>query len=660
MKNRRVPTQAIARKKTERLIQNFTGLNTTAPYTQMRDSVSPNFYNCRLYARNSTDRRVAVGTRKGSGFYTVPAGETVDQQITSVTGAADQPLNLTSWVAGKFTAGASGRLTKVDVNVKLGTNPTQHLIVAIYSDSSGPNTLLATSSLLATQFTTSYQYLSPRFIEAPQVVSGTSYWVVCYMQAGGTGTYNWSSNTSTTTALTSTNNGGTWVATSFAMNLKTYVSTNSKYLGGTRFTPSTGSAKTIIAHGTSVYSVNDFTGALTTLKTGLNASATDYYFAQSNDVLYVTNGYDYPQQYDGTTWQAVNVSAGFSDTGGVLAVSKFGVFHKNRYWTVNASNTTQLVFSENSLYNNYLSTNFIYAPSPKSGDPITGLIVFQDNLIVFTRKTKYIVFGDDPGNFVLRQSSGQKGSVNQDVIKADANYIYYLADDGVYRYNGSADELVSDTIQTEIDTITDKTKSSAVVHNNYYRLYYWGANATTNNACILWDTLNKFWLRDSGTYINKSFTNESNGLYEGSSLVGALYLAEIAYSDLGKPLVFVYWSKYFGDGIRKIFLRRVIPSIRLQTQPYKLNVYIDIDQRNTIPLRYSVNAQASGFTWGQGSPVLWGAGGVYLWGSVTVSSPTTMQGTEAYWHQLRFEQTGVDTPVEILSYLLEMRIRKTE
>jgi hypothetical protein len=260
----------------------------------------------------------------------------------------------------------------------------------------------------------------------------------------------------------------------------------------------------------------------------------------------------------------------------------------------------------------------------------------------------------------MRQSSGQKGAVNQDVIKADANYIYFLADDGVYRYNGSADELMSDTIQTKIDTIADKTKSSAVIHNNYYRLYYWGAGALTNNSCILWDTLDKFWLRDSGTYVNKPFTNESAILYEGSSTIGALYLAEQAYSDLGKPLAFIYWTKYFGDGLRKIFLRRVIPSIRLQTQPYNLNVYIDIDQRNTTPLRYTISAQATGYLWGAGSPVLWGAGGVYLWGSATVSSPTTMQGTEAYWHQLRFEQTGVDTPVEILSYLLEMRVRKTE
>lgn len=83
---------------------------------------------------------------------------------------------------------------------------------------------------------------------------------------------------------------------------------------------------------------------------------------------------------------------------------------------------------------------------------------------------------------------------------------------------------------------------------------------------------------------------------------------------------------------------------------------IDIDQRNTTPIRSTVSAQASGDTWGGGEE--WGGGAT--WGSATVSSPTVMSGTEAYWHQIRYEHSGVDTPVEILSYMLQLRIRRTE
>jgi hypothetical protein len=648
MRIRRTGTLAVGRKYKEILVDTFLGLNLVQPYTQLKDGVSPYLYNARLYARNSTDRRVAVGTRKGPGFYTTPIGETIDTSQTSTIGASDTTLTTTSWAGAVFVAGASGRLTKVELNLKLGTIPTQHLIVEIYSNSAGSlGTLLAKSSILTNSITSSYAYVAARFTEAPTIVSGTSYWIVAYMQAGGSGSYLWSNTTAATTSKTSTSSGGTWSTTSYALNVKPYVSTGTKHLGGFRYTPSSGTNKTLIAHGTAMYTVNDITGATTAIATGLSGSATDYYFDQSDDKVFWVNGNDVPKYWDGTTVTSVT---------GSPPNGKFIIFHKNRLFVVDPLNPTKIVYSELGDYNTYASTNFIYAPSPKSGDPITGWVVFQDNLVIFTRKTKYILFGDDPGNFILRQSSGKKGAVNQDVIKADANYIYYLSDDGVYRYNGSADELISDSVQPDVDGMNDKTRASAAIQNNYYRLYYAGTGSTVSNLCLLWDTLNKFWLRDTNTYIGKPFLKEDASLIEGSSLTGTLYYAEQAYSDLGRPIEFKYWTKYFGDGLRKILLRRVIPSIRLQTQPYMLNIYIDIDQRNTIPLQYTVNAQASGNTWGGG--ISWGSSNT--WGSATVSNPQILRGTEAYWHQIRFEQTGVDTPVEILSYLLQIRVRRTE
>lgn len=648
MKIRRVASPPTARRATEKVIQSFSGLNTTYPYTQLKDSESPYFYNVRLYARNASDRRVAVGTRKGPGFYSVPLGETVDQQQTTTTGAADNATTTTTWLAAKFIAGATGRLSKVEINVKINSSPTQHLMVKIYSDSGGsPGTLMATSSILSSSIGSSYDYEVARFIEAPQVASGTSYWIVAHMQAGGSGSYAWSSTTAATTSKTSANSGGSWSTTSYALNIKTYVSTNKAFLGGIRYTPSNATAKTIIAADTAIYSVSDVTGAITSIKTGLSASATEYNYAQWNDKLYYCNGQDAPRQWDGTTDSAVTNAP---------VTSKFVIFHKNRMWLVDRDNPTKLWFSDLGDVNAWTSTNFIYAPSPKSGDPITGLTVFQDNLVVFTRKTKYVLFGDDPGNFVLRQSSGKKGSVNQACISSDSNYIYFLADDGVYRYNGSSDDLISDPIQTEIDNMADKTKASGVVHNNYYRLYYPITASSNNDACILWDTLNSFWLRDSGTYVDKPFIGEDNTLYEGSSRIGAVFRAEQAYSDMGKSISFKYWTKYFGDGLHKIFLRRVIPSVRLQTQPYDLEVYIDVDQRNSVPISSTIPSQASGQTWGSGNT--WGGGEV--WGSNTVSTPNPIAGTEGYWHQIRFEQQGVDTPVEILSYILQLRSRRLE
>lgn len=629
----------------------FAGLNTSYPHTQLKDGESPNYYNVRLYARKASDRRVSVGTRKGPGFYSVPLGETIDQSETTVTGASDASITTTTWKADVFTAGATGRLTKVELNVKEGTNPTQYLMVGIYSDNSGePGTLLATSSILSSEITSSYQYLTARFVEAPQVTATEDYWVVAYMQMGGSGSWNWSSTTATTTALTSADSGGIWSATAYSLNLKTYVSTDSPFLGGFRFNPSTATSKTLIAHGTNVYSVSEVDGTTTSIESGLNASAEEYNFAQADDKTWWVNGYDGIRYYDNSTTSTVSDAQAPTD-------AKFLAFHKGRLFVAGqSSDPTRLAWSEFADYTNWVSTGFVYVPQSKTGDEITGMTVFQDNLIIFTRKTKYILFGDDPGNFVLRQSSGKKGAVNQACISSDPNYIYFLSDDGVYRFNGSQDELMSDPIQTEIDNIADKEKVAGVYEGNYYRLYYPKTGSIANDSCILWDTLNNFWLRDSNTYVDKPFTDKDDNLIEASSLVGAVYRAEQQYSDLGKPIEFVYWSKIFGDGLRLLFLRRFTPAIRLQTQPYSLDIYIDVDQRDANVLSYTLDALASGSTYGSG--VTFGSGETY--GSRTVGIPKTFAGTEAYWHQIRYEQTGVDTPVEILSYVLQIRVRRTE
>lgn len=626
----------------------LTGLNTAYPHTQLKDGESPSLYNVRLYARKATDRRVAVGTRKGPGFYSVPLGETVDQEETSTTGASTQEVSTTTWFADVFTCGSTGRLTKVNVKVATGTTPTQHLMVRIYNDDSGaPGELLATSSILSSDISGTAALISARFIEAPTVTATEDYWVVVYMQNGGTGTYDISTTTNDNTGQVSTDSGGSWTSTSDSMNLQTYVSTNSPILGGKRFVPSGSTAKTVIAHGTNVYTVSDVDGSTTSIKSGLNASADEYNFDQADDKLYWVNGFDTPMYYDNST---------VTNVGGSPPTGKFLAFHKGRLFIAGQSDPTKLSWSDFADYDTWSSTGFVFVPQSKTGDPITGLHVFQDNLIIFTRDTKYVLYGDDPGNFVLRQSSGKKGATCQAVIKSDPNYIYFLSDDGVYRYNGSQDELMSDPIQPELSNIADPTKCSAVYQGNYYRLYYPQIGATTNDSCILWDTLNKFWLRDSGTYVDKPFVDEDSELIEGSSRVGAVYRGEQAYSDMGKPIDFQYYTKIFGDGLRKLFLRRFIPSIRLQSQPYSLDVFIDIDQRNTNSIVYSLDAAASGDTWGGGET--WGGGAT--WGSYVVNTPTTFRGTEAFWHQIRFEQSGVETPVEILSYVLQVRVRRTE
>lgn len=642
----------VARQAKEILVNNFSGLDTTTPYDLLKDGVSPYMYNARLFARNINDRRVSIATRKGPGYYSATHASTTDINHASVTGASLQSVTDTFWVADKLTP-AGKALDFLTINLKLGaTAPTQHLLVSIYTDNAGsPGTVIATSSILSSLVASGYAYIKATFTSAPVFDGVSSYWVVLHMQLGGAGSYSWSSNTTATTAKTSSDSGVSWNATTVQMNLTLASTTASRpVLGAFRYIPSSGTAVTVFACNNSVDSVNESTGALTNLVGTLSTSATDYYFSQTNDIMYATNGVDVPQQWNGATWGPVATGSG----GISIPAAKFNIQHRGRMFLAGLADPTQIMWSEIGRPDTFLSTSFTNVPASKTGDPITGWMVFQDNLVIFTKRNKWIFTGQDPGNFTLIQATGKKGAVNQDVIASDPNYIYFLSDDGVYRFDGSTDLLLSDKIYTEITNMAFPTKAAAVVQGNYYRLYYAATGSTVNNQAINWDIINNAWLRDNGTYITKPIVDESGRLIEGSSEVGRVYIGEVAFSDIGAPIAFQYYTKYFGDGLHKFFMRRAATSIRLQSRPHNIDVFIDIDQRNTNSLSYTINAAATGYIWGGGAT--WGGGAV--WGSEVVSVPTILRGTEALWQQIRYQKTGVDIPVEILDYLIQIRSRR--
>ena len=90
------------------------------------------------------------GTRRGVDFHSAAAGETQDQAQTSTTGASTVNFNYTNRVAQKFTAGATGRLTKIDLNIQNTLSGTGAVMCEIWTDSaSNPGTKLATSSIAA-------------------------------------------------------------------------------------------------------------------------------------------------------------------------------------------------------------------------------------------------------------------------------------------------------------------------------------------------------------------------------------------------------------------------------------------------------------------------------------------------------------------------------
>lgn len=777
------------------------GLDMTSPYDGVKNNRSPFGHDFRIYAEESDSRQVAVSSRKGSGTYVPSLNSAVDQQNTGTTGAADKSVGvLTEWKAMKYTAGATGPLNKVELRLKKTTTSSGPIVVKFYTDNAGkPGTLIGESGILNSAISTSYAYVPAHFIEAPAVTSASIYWIVAYIQDDGTNTYSWSSNTSTTLALTSNSTGSAWDTTTYSLNFKAYVCDTATIKGGVRFAPTTSANQTVIPIGTSLYAVTDIGGALTPILTGQSSSATDYHFTYADNKLFWVNGFNDLTTWDGsvasgnsnlvvngtfeanvTGWVAGTGTTITRDTGagnfrtgvagmklvgsggnhavatypityekgkqytltmyvkgtasqtvtpraqGVLGpavtltggwdlltytfiatastASTYGVesgtnnatiyvddvdmrftgiqtithtnlpilsnilFHKNLLFGISAADPNKFVWSEAPgnddgagalWYNAYLSTSFIYVPTSKASDPLTGMTEFQDNLYFFTRTGKYTLYGSDPGSFLVREAVGKKGAVSQKAIFTDENNIYFAAPDGYYRFNGSKDEIISTVIQNDFASIADLNKVFVTKWKRLIRFYYPSAASSVNDSCHLWHTVYEEMLKDTDTFVSYAipFTDgdDDDQLVEMSSTAPRATYAEVDYNNHGKAIDFVYYCKNDSMGIPAIRKRltRFFPLLEGDGGDYPVQIGVDKDMEDET--RYVDHDLAQGsarigeFSVGDGT----------LIEKVVQFKPKKFRiSGYAYYWQVRIKRRAINNRVRFIGYVLAIRTKR--
>ena len=596
-------------------------------------------------------------TRRGFDFHSAPAGETEDQTITSTTGAADQSFSTVTRLAQKWTAGASGRLSKYEVNLKNDASATGTIIVEHWTDSSGsPGTLVARSSIAASDLTGSYAYLTARVADAPTIVAGTSYWSVVYVQTVGTGSYKWSSTTSATTAKTSTDSGSSWSATSYALNFKQHYATTAGVKGLHRAYKSDGTTKTLFVHGTVLYSVDDVTGALTTVKSGLNASATHYRFATVNDVVYYVNGFDGLRKWN------------FSTESQVTATNYTHITeHKGMLFLVTALDPNKVVFSNFADYEVFTSTDFFYVPSPKTGDAITAVVPLNGYLLIWTRNNKYILSGDDNATFRLDEAPDQKGTFTQETVSADKNFAYYLSDDGMNRTNGSEAQLLSEGVYQDLLTLTSKDTACVVINKGRLYLWFGSAGSSVNDSCYVWnnnygqgsnDCLES---HDTDAFVTRAVSafRDDDDLLVGSSVMGQVYWQELAgndYSNLGGDINFLLQTHYMTFDSPSVLkeIRYWQPRFGAQSGNYTIACEYATDLRDNWQTYSSPNVQGSGYLWGD-SGTVWGA---FTWGTTAEIQSQLYVPGEYRRIAIRYKHYAARQPNSFLGHTLRVQTRR--
>jgi hypothetical protein len=596
-------------------------------------------------------------TRKGVDFYSDTAGMTKDQEEVSTSGAGDAQFSDTLRLAQSFTTAAGGVLDKVLVRIKNPNGASGTVIVEVWTDDSDkPGVKLDKSSISGGEITGTYQYITVRFPNAQILNTATKYWIVAYVQPVTSEEYEWSSTDNTANSLVSTDSGTSWTAENFSLNFQQFYATPGEVKGLHRAYKSDGTKTTLFVQGTTLYSVNDNTGALTVIKSDLNASATHYRFWTINDVVYYVNGFDGYRKWDFTTESQVN-SNNYTHIVG----------HKGIIFLVEASDPNKVVYSNFADYETFTSTDLFYVPSPKTGDPVTAITPLNGYLMLFTRNSKYILTGDDNATFFLEEAPDKNGTYSQETIAVHDNFVYYLSQDGMYRSNGSEPSLMSKNNYEDILTLANKESSCVAINRG--RLYLWHQlpGISFNSVCWVW---NINYASDNGAVVESYDTvaciqravtafNDNDRLLVGCSIMGRVYWQEDDsndYTNGGGDINFLLQTHYFtfGTPANRKEIRQWLPRFATQSGSYDVSQEYATDLRDNWQQYRASNVQGAGVRYGTGET--YGSGVTY--GRTAELQESLYVPGEFRRIALRYKHFATRQPQRFLGHTLRVQTRR--
>jgi hypothetical protein len=603
-------------------------------------------------------REIEIGkwqTRLGNDLLSIPVGEAVNVQQTSVTGASDFSFTAATRFAKKTVATATGPLTAVELNLKNTATATGTIVVAVYDDNAGePGTELMRSTIASSVVTSTYAYCKARSITCPTITNTSTYWVVGYVQDGGSNSYQISTTTNASTGLTSTNSGTTWSAASLDFNVKLSTATAGGVKGTIRVLRPSGSAYTFLAHDSTLYSVNEGTGVTTAVDTGLDASATYCRFEFVNDVLYYVTGLQKPRKYDFAT--ASEITTAPENAAAIIE-------HKGVVFYLSAADVTKMYYTNFAAYSTFTSTDFIYVPAPKTADPAVGYFRLNGLLYISTLHNKYVLYGAENATFRLDNAVGQKGTYSQESIAYDENNAYFANDDGIWQFNGAQERNIAKDILTTWTSLLSKSGCVLELHDNRLYVFYTPNGGGENSRCLVYNILYDIWeSNDTRAYVGQAFSRYAGNNYflQGSNRCGMVMLAEQSTNDhntMGEPLSYELDTAYVHyDTPAQLKGATFRPHFDTITGSYSIQVGYATDYSDS-PVYVDVSLSGTGSRFDTG--VLYDSGATYS-GAQQVNPMDNAPAIPGRWRrlQLRYKHEAAREPVTFDGHVLQIETQR--
>ena len=230
-----------------------------------------------------------------------------------------------------------------------------------------------------------------------------------------------------------------------AINLYEYIKANgSRYL--------------IVADTATVWATSDGI-TFSTIVTGLTSTSLTY-FATVRDDLWIVNKSTSVKTWDGTTLTHLD---GVSDTPNV-SKGQYIEFWKERVWIARTDTEPSTVYfseiadTDGNILNPktstaaWTATNAFYI-NREDGSPIYGIKVYRDNLFVFKETGIFRIIFESEFDAGITKAVSNIGCKFQDSIVEIDNYLYFVGNDGIYKFDGVNAQRISDKIQNRFNAI---------------------------------------------------------------------------------------------------------------------------------------------------------------------------------------------------------------
>lgn len=321
---------------------------------------------------------------------------------------------------------------------------------------------------------------------------------------------------------------------------------------------------------------------------------------------------NYPWIWNGSTFQVL--TNGPSDIYG----AKHVCFYKN-----------QLFFAKDELLtftSPYTDSDFNAANGSGNisiGSKITGLVVFRDQLIIFSEDKIDRLTGNTLADFVLLPITRNIGCVDTDTIQEVASDVMFLGPDGLRLLSGTdtfgdfALAVVSKAIQSEVTAlITSNSSFSSVVikKKSQYRIFGYNANTATSSALGLLGTQ---LAGSEGTYFGwgevqgiKAYVADSNYRAKTETVVfsnedGYVYEMEQGSSFDGQNINAAFATPFVpinDPRVRKTFYKLFLYTDPQGSVSVDVNLKLDFDDSGVIQPETIVLSNATGTVGFYGSP----------------------------------------------------------